>query len=131
MLCNTIVLGSATILALLLTLLGVSSGTESKLKDRHYNQVLVLARFDTALFIAAILVFQLTNIPLTEAENLPSTWYSSIYWSTLFASSLLTGGIVSVIFMLYNAVSNIIKIVGLDDADHHLVMEQGQQDEKN
>ena len=34
-LCNTIVLASATILALMLTLLGVSSGTNSKLKNDH------------------------------------------------------------------------------------------------
>ena len=38
MLCNTIVLGSATILALLLTLLGISTGSNSKLKKAHYIQ---------------------------------------------------------------------------------------------
>jgi RsiW-degrading membrane proteinase PrsW (M82 family) len=39
MLCNTIVLASATIMALLLTVLGLSSKTDSRLKNDHYQQV--------------------------------------------------------------------------------------------
>ena len=40
MLCNTVTLASATILALLLTLLGVSTNSNSNLKKDHYQQVL-------------------------------------------------------------------------------------------
>ena len=43
-LCNTIVLASATILALMLTLLGVSSDTSSRLKNDHYAHVLQIAQ---------------------------------------------------------------------------------------
>ncbi|MDP2686248.1 MAG: hypothetical protein Q8O62_03445 [Aequorivita sp.] len=120
MLCNTIVLASATILALLLTLLGISSGSKSILKKEHYLQVMAIAKLDTILFVVAIILFQVFNIPITESEELPSTWYSTIYWATLFLSTLLSGGMVSVILMLYNTVINMIKIVGLGE-DHPLV----------
>jgi len=123
MLCNTIVLASATILALLLTLLGISSGSKSKLKKGHYTQVMAIAKLDTILFVIAIILFQIFNIPITESEELPTTWYSNIYWATLFLSSLLSGGMVSVILMLYNTVINMIKIVGLEEKDHPLVFQ--------
>jgi hypothetical protein len=120
MLCNTIVLASATILALLLTLLGISTGTKSKIKAAHYKQVLNIAKFDTVLFVGALILFQLFNIPITESENLPTYWFAYIYWVTLFFSSILCGLMVTVILLLYSTVTNIITIVGLGE-DHYLI----------
>ena len=120
MLCNTIILASATILALLLTLLGISTGTESKIKNAHYKQVLNIAKFDTILFVGALVLFQLFNIPITESESLPTEWFAYIYWATLFFSSLLSGLMVTVILLLYTTVVNIINIVGLGE-DHYLI----------
>ena len=56
MLCNTVVLASATILALLLTLLSISNSSESKLNKALYEQVAIIAKMDVILFIAAIMV---------------------------------------------------------------------------
>lgn len=121
MLCNTIVLASATILALLLTVLGLSTSSESRLSHKHYQQVGLLARWDAIIFIAAISLFQFSNIPMTEAENFPQDWFTSLYWALLISSSLLCGGIVAVILMLYNTVTNMIDIVGIGIKDHPLV----------
>ncbi|RDK85468.1 hypothetical protein [Marinirhabdus gelatinilytica] len=129
MLCNTIVLASATILALLLTLLGISSGTKNKLKKAHYKQVLNIATIDTILFVCALVLFQLFNIPITETDNVPTTWYDVIYWSTLIVSSMLSGALITVILMLYNTVSNIINIVGLGK-DHHLISKEELEEEE-
>lgn len=126
MLCNTIILASATILALLLTLLAISSGTKSKLNDSHYIEVLNIAKIDTMLFIATLVLFQLFNIPITESDNVPTAWFSTIYWTTLFLSSLLSGVMVIVILMLYNTVKNIILIVGLKE-DHPLLSDDQQE----
>ncbi|MHA7056951.1 hypothetical protein ACWGOQ_0007005 [Aquimarina sp. M1] len=120
-LCNTIVLASATILALLLTLLSVSSGTKSKLKDEHYKHVLIIAKIDTIVFVSAMIVFQILNIPITEADNVPSSWYSIIYYTSLSLSAILSGALISVVLMLYNAVTSIIKIIGLGISDHPLI----------
>ena len=117
---NTIILASATILALILTLLAISSGSDSKLKKFHYKQVLSLARFASFLFIVTLVVFLFLNIPLDEAENIPSSWYSNIYWVILFVSSFLSGMMVAVILMLYKIIHNIIIIVGLGE-DHPLI----------
>lgn len=128
-LCNTIVLASATILALLLTLLSVSSGTESKLKKEHYKHVLIIARLDTIVFVASMIVFQVLNIPITEADNVPSSWFSIIYYVSLGLSAILSGALISVVLMLYNAVTSIIKIVGLGMRDHPLLFKDENEDE--
>lgn len=119
-LCNTIALASATILALLLTLLGITSGSESKLKKDHYKLVLQIAKLDTAVFIAAVMSFLLFNLPITEAESVPSNWYNIIYYVSLAISSILSAALIVVVLMLYNTVVNIIKIVGLGISDHPL-----------
>lgn len=131
MLCNTIILASATILALLLTLLGISTGTKAKLKKAHYTQVLNIAKFDAILFVGALVLFQLFNIPIIESENVPTTWYSIIYWATLIASSILSGMMITVVMMLYSTVSNIINIVGLGNKDHHLISDEKVEEEED
>ena len=117
---NTIILASATILALILTLLGISSASNSKLKKFHYEQVLSLGRSTSFLFILTLVFFQFLNIPFAEAENIPSSWYSTIYWVLLFTSSLISGIMVAVILMLYKIIHNIIIILGLGE-DHPLI----------
>jgi len=127
MLCNTIVLASATTLTLLLTLLGLSSGTRSKLKDDHYRHVLQIAKFDTIVFIAALMTFLIFNLPITESDNVPNNWFDVIYYSSLIISSLLSAALIVVVLMLYNTVVNIIKIVGLGKTDHYLTVSEDKE----
>ncbi|QDO92591.1 hypothetical protein FNB79_00870 [Formosa sediminum] len=129
MLCNTIVLASATILALLLTLLSVSDGSKDTIKERHYQQVLSIAKFDVVLFISALILFQFFNIPISESENVPTSWFSIIYWTTLASTSIISGMMITVIMMLYNAVTNLIAIIGLGEKDHPL-LSKAETDEK-
>jgi len=131
MLCNTIVLASATILALLLTLLGISTGTDTKLKKDHYHQVLNIAKFDTVVFLSSLILFQSFNLPIVEAENVNISWYDYIYWITLFASSVISGMMAATILMLYRTVSNIIAIVGLKSEDHRMLIDEDELEEEN
>ncbi len=119
-LCNTIVLASATILALMLTLLGVSSGTKSTLKDDHYMHIMQIAKLDTVIFIASLLFFLIFNLPVTESDNIPPNWFAIIYYVTLGISTILSSALVVVVLMLYNTIINIIKIIGLGQEDHPL-----------
>lgn len=124
MLCNTIILASATILTLLLTLLGISTSSQSKLKKELYNQVLDIAKIDTVLLVVALIMFQFFNIPITEAETIEVRWFSLIYWCTLSVSSMLSGTMITVILMLYSTVADIIHIVGFKNEDHQLVVNE-------
>jgi len=128
MLCNTIILASATILALLLTLLSLSSGSEDNIKAKHYKNVLNIAKFDVILFISALILFQFFNIPILESNEVPTSWYDVVYWVTLFTTSVISGMMIVVILMLYNSVTTMISIVGLG-ADHDFL--DGPEDPEN
>ena len=119
-LCNTIAFASATILALLLTVLSISSNSKSKLKRDYYLQVLHIAKLDTIVFIASIVSFLLLNLPITESDTVPDNWFNVIYYSSLSISSILTSGLIVVVLMLYNSIVSIIKIVGLGMDNHPL-----------
>ncbi len=131
MLCNTIVLASATILALLLTLLGLSSSAQSTLKEDHYRHVMQIAKVDTAVLIASLMSFLLLNLPITESDNVPNNWFDIIYYSSLTISSILSAALIVVVLMLYNTVVNIIKIVGLGESDHHLTTSEEEEVKEN
>ena len=90
--------------------------------------MLSIAKFDTILFVSALILFQLFNIPITEANNVPTSWYTMIYWTTLFFSSVISGMMIAVILMLYGTVTNIIHIVGLGK-NHYLVQDNKDNDE--
>ncbi len=121
MLCNTVILGSSTILALMLPLLSLSMGSNSRLTKAHYGNVLMIAKFDTILIIVSVITFLMLNLPITESEEVPSTWFSSIYYVSLAMAAILGGGFVAVVTMLYETISNVIEIVGLGVKDHPMV----------
>jgi len=128
-LCNTIVLASATILALLLTVLGLSSSSDSKLKPDHYKHIMQIAKVDTVVFVASLLSFLLFNLPITESESVSPDWFATVYYISLAITSILSAALIVVVLMLYNTVINIIKIVGLGIKDHPLAEAEEETDE--
>jgi multisubunit Na+/H+ antiporter MnhE subunit len=84
----------------------------------------MIAKVDTAVFVASVIAFLLFNLPITESDNVPTTWYSSIYYVSLAFSSILSASLIVVVLMLYNTVVNIIKIVGLGQNDHPLMIDE-------
>ena len=129
MLCNTVILGSSTILALMLTLLSLSRAARSKLSHEHYNHVLMVARTDTILIVAAVVTFLFLNLPITESKQVPTSWFSIVYYISLGMAAILGGGFIAVVTMLYGTISNVIAIVGFKQTDHPLVESDDSQEE--
>lgn len=130
MLCNTVILGSSTILALMLTLLSLSRAARSKLSNAHYNHVLMVARTDTILIVAAVITFLFLNLPITESKEVPTAWYSIVYYVSLAMAAILGGGFIAVVTMLYGTISNVIAIVGFKQTDHPLVEHDDDDDDE-
>jgi hypothetical protein len=131
MLCNTVILGSSTILALMLTLLSLSRAAQSTLSNAHYQHVLMVARTDTVLIVVAVVTFLFLNLPIIESKQVPTSWYSTVYYVSLAMASILGGSFIAVVTMLYGTISNVIAIVGFKETDHPLVAnkEGGKKDE--
>lgn len=129
MLCNTVILGASTILALMLTLLSLSRAAKSHLSKTHYRHVLTIAKVDTVLIIVAIITFMMLNLPITESRELPNSWFTVIYYVCLIMAAIIGGGFIAVVTMLYGTIANVILIVGLRVTDHPLV-DDDQEDRK-
>lgn len=130
MLCNTIILGSSTILALMLTLISLSRSAETKLSKAHYRHVLMVARTDTVLIIATVITFLLLNLPITESKELPASWFSTIYYISLGMAAILGGAFITVITLLYGTIENVIQIIGFRRTDHPLVEQEEKEEEE-
>ncbi|RKS53097.1 hypothetical protein BC962_1343 [Gillisia mitskevichiae] len=130
MLCNTVILGSSTILALMLPLLSLSTGSNSRLTKVHYSHVLTIAKFVTILIIVSVITFLMLNLPITESEEVPSSWFTIIYYISLGMASILGGGFIAIVTMLYETISNVILIVGFGVKDHPMVEKAEDQAEE-
>jgi hypothetical protein len=130
-LCNTIILASATILALLLTVLSLSASSDSKLKPDHFRRILLIAKLDTIVIIASLLSFLILNLPITESETVPQNWFKIVYYVSMATTSLLSASLIVVILMLYNTVVDIIKVVGLGMTNHPLAEGEEKEDDKS
>lgn len=109
---GTLMLALITVLALMLTLLGLSSSSETKLKWVHYQRIKQIALVDMVTFIVAVLFYLLLNVPVQETDSGTLRWFYFLYYAALFISSLLAGAVITVVLMLYNAVLHIIDAVG-------------------
>lgn len=128
MLCNTVILASATILTLLLTALGMSTRSDQKFKEAFYLRVKRIAQFDAVLFVTSMLVFLILNIPIVESEEIPAKWYNNLYYISLGAASLIGGFLITVVSLLYSTISDLITIFGGHAKEHPFIMVNEEED---
>ena len=122
-LCSAVTTATATILALMLTMLSVSLGGEGQFKPSHYDRVRQIAFVDTGTFAAAIILLLLVSIPFSQSQNdVPTVLYTVLYYIVLGYAAVLGGALVSIVLMLYNAITDLIS-VGDPNQESHLLMD--------
>lgn len=117
---DTVVLASATTLALMLTVLGMSSSSDSQLKAAHYVRIRQIAFGDTLVFVAAMSMGLLLNVPLNESSKLNEGVEWGIYYAALGLSALLGGALIAIILMIYSTLRDMIEVLALGKEDHPL-----------
>ena len=112
--CSAVLTSTATILALMVTLISLSSSTSTELKAEHYQRIRRIATLDAIAFAGGMLLLLFIMIPMEESEVLSYGWYRFIYYGVLAASALLGGLVVSVVIMLYSETKLLIRTIGLE-----------------
>jgi hypothetical protein len=120
-LCFAAISGSATVLALMLTLLGLSRNSGTTLKATHYQRIKQIAFVDLIAFLMGDLFLLLFTIPIQETGTLPLEWFDTIYYITITTASILGGLLFTVMLMLFNALRDIIDVMGMGIKDHPMV----------
>lgn len=116
--CSAMMTVSATILALMLTMIGLGKQADNELADSHYKRIMNIALYDSILFAAAVIMFVMHCVPVYESDSMPKWWYPTIYYGVLILSSILAGGAIAIVVQLYLAVKDVIQVVALGHSEH-------------
>ena len=108
---SSIVTAAATIIALMLTMLGLTRDSDSEFDSIFFKRIQRIALISTITLISGVLLLLFLSVPVQESNEVPSSWYTVIYYILIGAIALLSGLIVAVVLMLYNAVTSLIDTV--------------------
>jgi hypothetical protein len=108
---SAVMTAAATTLALMLALVTFGQGTSSRLKSLHYDRVEQIARWNLIVFIAASSLLLFISIPLSESQEVPTSWYRFLYYLILLYSGALIGMLTFVVMLLFRAVQSLIDVL--------------------
>lgn len=109
---SALMTASATIMALMLTLLSLSHNSHSELEDRHYVRIERVALMSSIELIASTLFLMLISIPITqEGPDIPTVYFQVLYYVVLIASALLGGFLCAIVLVLQRAIHGLIAIL--------------------
>jgi ABC-type multidrug transport system permease subunit len=108
---SAVVTGTTTILALMLTLLSLTSQSESDFDRLFYSRIKRIGQLATAGLMGGILLLLFLSIPVKDAQNTPASWFTIMYYLLMTFLAILAGLLISIVLMLQNAIGSLIKII--------------------
>lgn len=108
---STVATGGVTILALMVTLLGLSHSVETELERVHYHRIQQIAYMATVAIAAAILLLVFLSIPVEESDDVVLKYAEWVYYGIIIMTSLLGGIMITLVLMLLTAVRGLLHVV--------------------
>lgn len=108
---SAVVTASATILALMLTMLSLSNQADKEFDTIFYKRIERIGLLTTISLAGGILLLLFLSVPLQEADNVPSRWFTSIYYILIGFLAILSGLLVAIVLMLLNTITSLIDVV--------------------
>ncbi len=104
---------SATILALMMTLLGFTQSHDAKFSRGLFQRVRTLSLMNVAAMVGAVFLLMLLTMPVADSEQLQG-YYTIAYYVIVGASAAVGGLIIAIAMILHRAV---VGLVGLLDPE--------------
>ncbi len=108
---SAVVTASATIIALMLTMLSLSNQADGDFDTFFYRRIEKIGLLATVSMIGGILLLLFLSVPLQEADTVPSRWFTTIYYVLISFLAILSGMLVAIVLMLLNAMTSLINVV--------------------
>lgn len=128
---SAIVTAAATILALMLTLLSLTSQTDDDFDQVFYLRVERIGTLASVALIGGIILLLFLSLPIKEADNLPSNWFTVIYYFLMIFLAALAGLLIAIVLMLQNAIGSLIKVVRPSAEQEEDKVEREQETKEN
>lgn len=130
-LASTLMSCTATILALILTLLSFSSQKKKKFKSSHYTNLQRTVALCTITFVGSLILLMFLNIPLENTDDIIDQHFSIIYHVIQIYAALLGGMLMVIILLLYRSASNLIIMTHPDKNSDHLFVSEPEDEEED
>jgi hypothetical protein len=65
----------------------------------------------SSAIILALMLTMLSLVPLQESKNLSASWYTIVYYVLIAVTAAVTGLLVAIVLMLYNALQSLIAVL--------------------
>lgn len=127
-LCSSAIGAAATVLALMVTVVGLSQRIDSKVNATYFRRIRRIGRLCVAVMIGGVGLLLVLTVPLSEADGLEN-WYDRIYYAVLVVASLIGGGLVAITLSLRTAVAGLLDIAH-PEADSSIIVHEDDTDEK-
>lgn len=114
-----VVSGAVTVLALLLTLLGLSLGSEFTFSDALYQRASLLTSLSVVSIVVGTVILLGVTVPIGEVEEL-ATYYAIFYYA-LAASLSVLGGLVVAVGLLIGVTLKGLIAIGHRDGTSDLI----------
>ena len=111
---STVATGGVTILALMVTLLGLTHSVDTDLEEVHYHRIQQVAYLATFAVAAAIFVLVFLSVPVEESDEVVLSYAEWVYYGVVILSSLLGGIMISLVLMLLTSVRGLLHVVAPD-----------------
>ena len=99
---------SATILALMLTILGLAKESSNDFNVKLYHRIDVIGLLSAISLCGSILLLLLLSLPVGQFDNLSSGWFTWLYYTLVVLIAGLSGLLISTILMLFSTIRSII-----------------------
>lgn len=108
---NSIVTASATILALMLTLISLVDQADRTFERSFFKRVERIGFLAAIELIGGILLLLFLSIPFSESDEVPGVWFTALYYFLIVFLALLSGLLVAIVLMLLNTITSTIEAI--------------------
>lgn len=108
-LCSSSIAGASTVLALMLTMLGLTRDIDKDLDPEYYDRIRHIATLCVTVLVGAVGLLLFLAVPIRESDGL-ETWYNVIYYAVLVMASLLGGALVAIVLAIRQAVFTLVHV---------------------
>lgn len=123
-LASSVVTVGATVLALMLTVLGFSESADRRFRTLHYRRIKHISLMTVVAIVASVALLLLLSVPLEESETLRA-FYDYVYYAFLAATSLLGGLVVAIVLLLHRTIKGLATAVSPEERTGRFVRDGG------
>lgn len=113
-LASSILTVGATVLALMLTLLGFSESADRRFRSIHYRRIRRISLLNVVAIVSAVCLLLFIGIPVEESETLRAL-YDIVYYIVLAWSSIIGGLAVAIVLLLHRTIKGLTTAVSPSD----------------